>query len=222
MTSQDAAVYVSAIAAVVGAAYTALSFHRPRAAPVGDAPQEKRNWSPFWPVILVLVGWGAVAVNYWVGNHSPAPIIPTTQPDPSKVFLQTWGMLPPATYQVTVNGAMIQQYKDKFKLVLVTRTQFSDIDRMTDTYLEKSQPYTIEDGLMVLAHPSSNKLRFLIDRPTAVEYDVAMIPAQFSPDQINTLQDIEKLGGRILAGAANTVTVTKPQPQIPYVPPCFK
>jgi hypothetical protein len=67
---------------------------------------------------------------------------------------------------------------------------------MTDEYLETSGLYTIQNSLMILAHASSNKLRFLVDGPTVVEYNVAILPNSVSEKEVTTLNSIEHLGGK--------------------------
>jgi hypothetical protein len=141
---------------------------------------------PFWglaPLILVLIATGilgARAAGIIGPESSSVPITNTAAPDPSKVFMQGWGILSPATYQVTIDAAQISQYKDSYRILLVVRTSFSDVDRMTDEYLESSIPYTIQSSIMLLTHASSNKLRFLVDGPTMVEYNVAILPKNIS------------------------------------------
>jgi len=172
--------------------------------------------SPYWgfvPLILVLSSTG-IFVTREVFAHEPAiptmaGLTSTPSPDPSKVFLQSWGFFNPATYQVTVNASQIIQYKSDYHLLLLLRTGFSDIDRMTDATIEKSNLYTINDGLMVLAHPSSEKLRFLISGATIIEYNVVIIPYAISAEAVTNLDAVEKLGGKILASASQVLDNSK-------------
>jgi hypothetical protein len=167
---------------------------------------------PFWglaPLCLVLVAtgmFGARAAGL-IGEDRPssASIVNTPAPDRSKVFLQLWGILKPFTYQVTVDASQLEQFKDKYRLILVVRSSFSDVDRMTDEYLETSDLYTIEESLMTLAHSSSNRLRFLIDGPTVIEYNVAILPDHVSEKEVTTLNSIDHLGGKIIASASQII-----------------
>jgi hypothetical protein len=167
---------------------------------------------PFWgvaPLILVLIATGLLGARAagLIGREqlSSAETANTPSPNSSKVFLQQWGILPPATYQVTIDSSQIIKFKDTFRVILVVRTSFSDVDRMTDEYIETSSLYTIQNSLMILAHASSNKLRFLIDGPTMVEFSVAIIPNGVSEKEITTLNSIDHLGGRII-GSTSTLT----------------
>ena len=201
----DLVTVVGVVAAAIGTIYAALAYHRPKAVCMHETPEGIKNRRRTFLVVgLVLVGWGAVAVNYFQVRVRP-PV----------ALLQMWGMLPPATYTITVDSSQILQYKDKFKLILITRTGFSDVDRLTDEFIEKSNPYTIDGGVMAMAHPSENKLRYLIERPTVVEYDLTMLPNQFSGEQIKNLQDVEKLGGKILSSVSQTITI----PHLPATAP---
>jgi hypothetical protein len=167
---------------------------------------------PLWgvaPLCFVLIAtgmFGARAAGL-IGEDKPssAAIVDTPVPDRSKVFLQLWGVLKPFTYQVTIDASQLGQFKDKYRLILVVRSSFSDVDRMTDEYLETSDLYTIEDSLMTLAHPSSNKLRFLVEGPNVVEYNVAILPDHVSEKEVTTLNSIEHLGGKIIASASQII-----------------
>jgi hypothetical protein len=168
-------------------------------------------------LVLIATGiLGARAAGIIGPESSSVPITNTAAPDPSKVFMQGWGILSPATYQVTIDAAQISQYKDSYRILLVVRTSFSDVDRMTDEYLESSIPYTIQSSIMLLTHASSNKLRFLVDGPTMVEYNVAILPKNISEKEITTLDSIEHLGGKILASASQTVLRSKPANKAPF------
>jgi len=62
---------------------------------------------------------------------------------------------------------------------------------------------------MILAHPSEEKLRILLDHPTAIEYDVGLLPSSVSTGRILSLDDIEKTGARILSSATQIFTIQK-------------
>ena len=125
MTIVDVATLVGVGAAVIGTFYGALSYHRPKATSMSDLSRESGpRRVPLWPMVVVaLIAWAAVGVNYYViASNRPSSTLP---PDPSQVLLQSWGVLPPATYQITINSHQLLDYKDAFKLFLVTRTGFS-------------------------------------------------------------------------------------------------
>jgi len=213
MTVVDIATLVGVGAAVISTFYGALTYHRPKATATSELSiTSKARQTPPWPIVLVLIAWAAVAFNYYeIMSNRPTSTIP---PDPSQVLLQSWGVFPPATYQITINSHQLLEYKDTFKLFLITRTGFSDVDRLTDAVIEKSRAFSIDGGIMAVAHQSENKLRFLLGGPTIIEYDLVMIPSRFSEDNITTLHDVESLGGRILASASQLVTTPPPPPLV--------
>lgn len=192
MTIPDIITDITAVATVVGAGYTVLAFHRTDVA--------KRKITPvLWPAIAALISLCCVFENYRLAND--------TLRSP---FIITWGVTPPLIYQVGVNSAQVVQYRDTHKLMLIIRTAFSDVDRFTDPTIEKSRPYTIDGGVMALVHPSDGKLKGLINEATPIEYQVVLLPNQFEPDQIKTLGDIEKLGGKIVSSAQQTAQFNYP------------
>jgi hypothetical protein len=98
---------------------------------------------------------------------------------------------------------------------LVIRVPYADRDRMTDTVIEKSDLYTITVGSVVLAHLSSNILRFQIDQDNWIEYTLILVPSKFTVAHISCLDDVEHIGGRILAMNAQSIPKSASQAAIP-------
>jgi hypothetical protein len=98
--------------------------------------------------------------------------------------------------------------------MLIVHTLFGDVDKMTDTFIAKSAAYTITGPLIVLAALNRQTMRFVPNLTNNVEFDVAVIPANITPDQIHTLNDVITLGGNLLGSAIQGIPVllpTKPE-----------
>lgn len=89
MTPQDFATYVATGAAVISAVYGIVAYHRPKEAPAtkplpksrkpnSQPPIATRQKSFFWPMVLMLVSWGAVGFNFidrhWLADREPAEV----------------------------------------------------------------------------------------------------------------------------------------------------
>ena len=173
-------------------------------------PRLLKGYVAFLPLGLLFVGGSAFAYQ----QLRPTDIL--ALPKGAEIgspfgLVQAWGSNNDVFYMV-VKTDSIETEKKLSKLVLIVRVPFSDIDKMTDTNIKKSQTYTILDGFMTLAVPISNGTpwRVPVDRPTPLEYDLVQLPFLYSADQIRSLSDVEKLGGKILAspGASMTFSTT--------------
>jgi hypothetical protein len=86
-----------------------------------------------------------------------------------------------------------QEYKD-YKGILITRTAFANRDRMTDDWIAKSIPYTIDGPVLRTVAITNNQMRF-INGLNPVEYTFVVLPSDKAPEQIRMLGDVAKLGG---------------------------
>jgi hypothetical protein len=91
---------------------------------------------------------------------------------------------------------------------------------MTDTSIIKSQTYTIIDEFMTLAVPilGHDTFKLILNDITPISYYVVEIPFMFSSDDIRSLSDIEKIGGRIIGQVGSGITFRSPPPS-PVLPP---
>ena len=100
-------------------------------------------------------------------------------------------------------------YKATHNLFMIVRFEYTNIDRMSDTGIEKSAPYTIDGKDMrmsVVGRLDPPHLRIEPKNPNVtIEYDVAILPKDISLDRVNSIADVERLGGRILSTNAQTV-----------------
>jgi hypothetical protein len=90
MSPTDLELLISTLAAVASAIYTGLSWHWPRKSAMTEQPQKATNdisastnrWRPFWPIVLVIVAWGATAFGYadrhWLSHDviTDSPVAP--------------------------------------------------------------------------------------------------------------------------------------------------
>ena len=95
---------------------------------------------------------------------------------------------------------------------------------MTDTAIERSSLFTItgEPINLALAFPTPHHLR--VTPPPNVQlnsggfldvllaFTLAIIPNNFSPEQIRSLSDVENVGGKILVTHATNVQFTAGSP----------
>ena len=58
---------------------------------------------------------------------------------------------------------------------------------MTDDWIAKSIPYTINGPSLVMALVSNGTMRYGISRPNLIEFNFVVSPDKISPDQIRTL-----------------------------------
>ncbi len=201
--SADIATYISALSAVVSAGYAALGHHFPHREDHKDThaniKQGRRSFLLTWlpPVVAV----AAVGFGYYDRRYGT---LPCSQP-----FILSFGTTPPRNYYAIVNGTAVMEYATNFKLMLIVRDKFANIDEMTDTDIEKTSLYTIEPQLMTLANASDHVLNRVLNANVLVIFYVALIPINYSKEDIKSLADIGRVGGKLLAyGSTNIVGST--------------
>lgn len=153
-----------------------------------------------WPLIAMIL-FGAMA---W------APLLisrPTYEPP---IELESYGLGPTVfTFHSEIDGKKLTKYKDANSLLLVVRLQYGNVDRMSDTFIDISSPYTIEPrAINLVFRGSTSPARLRIDPAfsnLSIEYNAIVIPKTLSADHIKTLADVERLGGNIIATSSQTV-----------------
>jgi hypothetical protein len=126
-------------------------------------------------------------------------------------FIQGWGKQDNSLF-MTVNSRYLLNYKDHFKLMLVLHIPYANIDRMTDAAIEKSSLYIITGSIthLPIAAPAMKQLR-VIPPITNGEFNVLMdfnlviVPNDTSAEQIRSLSDVERVGGKIILTHATNV-----------------
>lgn len=184
--------------------YAALTYHRDRRRVMSQPTQQPKRPLVIIGLFMVLT-WAAAGVDIYSRSHA-ASVAYGDLPIPA------WGVNQPQTYYLVLDTRPLLQYADKNKLMLIVRVPYSDRDMMTDTVIEKSIAYTIRPGALTLAVPSQHILRFVLGVETPVEYDLVMVPASIGPDDIKSLGDVVRLGGKLLTSRGTAVTGAPPPP----------
>jgi len=156
--------------------------------------------------LLTLISWAAIGFDYF------------TRPPLAPAVLIDYGFDGNNQFH---GIARLRHWPDfeHYKAILITRTAFADRDRMTDTWIAKSVPYTINGPEIVMVAINKTTMRFAANQGNFIEYNFAVIPPDISPDQILTLGDVARLGGKILAENGQGGIPGGPLPDVPAAPP---
>jgi hypothetical protein len=110
---------------------------------------------------------------------------------------------------VIVNSASLLKYQDKFNMMLIVASMYSNIDMMTDVHIDKSSPFSITGGITNVAIPFDfGTTHLLISQPpnirpgdkyrVPVALNLVIIPKDLSAEQLRSLSDVQRLGGKII------------------------
>ena len=170
--------------------FAALDFFGRRAAYMQNDQQPRRRHPTLVIGLFMVLTWAAVAFNYY------------SRPPVSPAQFVSYGLVGQNQFQGVVQFHNWSDYKN-YKAILITRTIFSDRDRMTDPWIAKSIPYTIDGpALALLTISKGEQMRFASEQNNLIEYNFAVLPANILPEQIISLSDVAKVGGQILTVAA--------------------
>jgi hypothetical protein len=117
-----------------------------------------------------------------------------------------------------VNSAPLLEYKTHFNMMLILASIYSNIDTMTDVSIDKSSSFSITGGIVNIAIPfqfGTTHLR--ISQPPNIkpgdEYRVlvgfylVIIPKDLSAEQLRSLSDVQRLGGKIIASPSTELII---------------
>jgi hypothetical protein len=125
------------------------------------------------------------------------------------------------SFFIIANSSSLLAYKETFKLLLIIAVPYLNVDKMADTAIDKSALFTITGEAMTIAIglPTPSHLRItpppnskggeLFD--VLVDFTLVIIPKDLSPEQIISLSDVERFGGKIVGNAATNVKFTTPR-----------
>ena len=131
--------------------------------------------------------------------------------EPNELIL-AWGSSQQsgAPYMLVNSRLLLHEYADSFKMLLVLNVPYANIDKMTDTCIEKSAMFTITGEVTTIAiklqTPPNLRLPLSPDTKIGDEISVmtnfhlVILPGSFSADQIRSLSDVERLGGKTIMG----------------------
>jgi hypothetical protein len=128
--------------------------------------------------------------------------------EPGELVL-AWGGTLGGPY-MTVNSRKLLKYKDHFKMMLILEIPYANIDPRTDTSIDRSGAFTITgDPVNLAIAEGAQPTHLRVDTPpnakvgdlvsVRANWNLVLIPNDFSPEQIASLQDVERLGGKIVA-----------------------
>jgi hypothetical protein len=132
-------------------------------------------------------------------------------------IIDGWGVAENGAFYVRVNSFPLLKYKENFKLMLILEVEYANIDRMTDAGIEKSELFTITGGMINIAIPvqlPSTRLRLANPPDTklgdqykrTVDFNVVIIPNDLSGEQIRSLSDVQRFGGKIVRTPSTVCT----------------
>lgn len=120
-----------------------------------------------------------------------------------------------------INSRLLIDYKDQFNVLFILEVPYGNIDKMTDTGIEKSTTYTITGDPITMAVqlPTSGHLRVSPPPDSKIgdifevlmDFNLVLLPKNSSPEQIRSLSDVERLGGKIIWTSETNVEYTVPK-----------
>lgn len=185
----DWCVVIGTICTVLLLIYAVLDRHWPKDRAVDADPRPRRRATPF---ILAIICWIVIGIDFADRRFFNSPPVP---------IIQEYGMLPTVGgFYANVNTGPLIQFKDSYKIMLIMRVNYIDVDRMSDKNIDKSKEYTITGSVTQLATILGQTYHMNISRTqnNMLDYSVAIIPEGVSPDLITSLSDVKRLGGRIV------------------------
>jgi hypothetical protein len=182
--------------------YAALTYHQDRRAVVENNPAKQPRRPLFLIAGFTILTWAAVAFDYF------------TRPDFPPAQILTYGIDGPQQFHIDVQFRRWEDLKNE-RAMLITRVAYADKDRMTDEWIAKSTPYTIEGPQLRLVAITHTEMRFASGALNPVEYNLAVLPSSVRPEQIKSLGDVPQLGGKVLATSTQIIPVGQPQPPKP-------
>ena len=170
--------------------YAAGTFHRDKLT-LSAASRPVRIMATF-----TLLCWAAVGFQYFTRPAAPVG------------GLINYGTIGSNAFQGIGVLSRWTDFKD-FKAMLITRTVFGDRDRMTDDWIAKSIPYTIDQPVISMVAISNGEMRFSAGQINYIEYDFVVLPSTIAATQIKSLADVAKMGGKIISSAGQGIPVEK-------------
>lgn len=173
---------------------TVITYRAERRARVERSLGKPRR--PIWfMVLLMMLSWAAVGADY-----VDRTFVHYTKP----TVIAAYGVVPPGIFYLVADGNTLLHYGSLKRAVLITRVAYSDVDKMSDTYIGKSVSYSLTAGPVNLAFSGFGGMRIRGDVPVPVEFYLVVIPFLYSPDQLHSLDDVAKLSGEIVDARALT------------------
>jgi hypothetical protein len=195
---------VSTIATTIGAFYALKTYNQAVASSTRRNAKPISLKFPLWVIISIwlapLTAWGAVLFGYF---HQ--------QPQTRTSLALSWGIEgPPLAYVLVADGSRLMPYAKTHKLMLLVRSVYATVDRLADKNIETSQHYTISNSPVSVGFISKGQINFPNPR-ALLEYNLILIPNEVAPEQVTSLAEAERLGGRILESPTQDVPASRLQ-----------
>ena len=125
-------------------------------------------------------------------------------------MIQSYGAGAPEQCHAAISGARLATFAERFSAVLICGITRPNTDRLTDTSITVSNPFSIEP-VFVIGVPSSPSMKGVLARfPRPVNiprgarlsmqlvtwYEIALVPKGLDLVAVHSLADIERVGGK--------------------------
>lgn len=114
------------------------------------------------------------------------------------------------TFQAVVNTASLG-VSENYKVIVILRVGDSAVDEYEDTRIEKSDAFTIDDGIKTIVVQASDQFMSRLSAGGDVYFVVATIPAPLPLDRITKLSDVTRMGGELVVTGGIGPIKTQPR-----------
>jgi hypothetical protein len=154
------------------------------------------------------------------GTPTPSPLDTRTSGsamlfEPDGGWMESWESIG-TNLRVVARTSPLLPYRLHLHLMLVIRANNDLVDEMEDARIEKSALYSVNENRVEMEMSMSQALLARVYPDKIVRISLVLLPNPLVPDQINTLGDVERLGGKILVTNGIALHVaTVPPPSAP-------
>ncbi len=112
-----------------------------------------------------------------------------------------WGSLGPADCAALLDGSRLLSFKKKYDVGLVCGIVDSSIDKLADTAITVSQPFTIVPGEIEISASGSDALVKKLQSGHFTErwLKAVLLPKGLDVTKIASLNDVKKAGGKVIS-----------------------
>lgn len=127
---------------------------------------------------------------------------------PEGGWMESWESIG-TNLRVVARTSTLLPYRLHLHLILVIRVEDDLVDEMGDMKIEKSAPYSISEDRLAMEMPMSQAFMARAYPGKTGRISLVLLPNPVVPDQINSLGDVERLGGKILVTNGIALHVSK-------------
>ena len=141
-TTMDYIVAVGVVLTLIQTIYIAIPVHAARHAAMSEKTASWRGH--LWAMVVMMLGaWAAFGFDYY-DRHAHMDNFPCS-------LISEWGPSPDGSFHMNIDSSSLSSYANNYKIAFILNIPYTNIDRMTDTLIEKSELYTITNGFQSLA-----------------------------------------------------------------------